>query len=57
MNAFLVALLFSGGVATWVYTKLQQKTGYGNSKTALKGAAVAGGIAFAVLFTIALTIL
>ncbi len=57
MSPVLVALLFSVGVGTWVYTKLQQRTGYGNSKAALKGAAVAGGIAFVVMLTIGLTFL
>jgi hypothetical protein len=56
MNAFFVALLFSIGTATWVYTKLQQRTGYGNSKAAFKGAAVAGGMAFIVFLTIGLTL-
>ncbi|QQS18986.1 hypothetical protein IPL68_02950 [Candidatus Saccharibacteria bacterium] len=57
MSPVFVALLFAVGVGTWVYTKLQQRTGYGNSKDALKGAAIAGGIAFVVLLTIGLTFL
>jgi hypothetical protein len=57
MSPVFVALLFAVGVATWVYTKLQQRTGYGNSKDAFKGAAIAGGIAFVVLLTIGLTVL
>ncbi len=57
MSAFFVALLFALGAGTWIYTKLQQKTGYGNSKGALKGAAVAAVIAFVVVFTLGLTLL
>ena len=57
MNAFSVALLFSLGAGTWVYTKLQQKTGYGNSKGALKGAATVAGISFVVFLMLGLTFL
>ena len=57
MSPVFVALLLAIGVATWVYTKLQQRTGYGNSKDAFKGAAIAGGIAFVVLLTLGLTLL
>ena len=57
MSPLLVALFFAVGVSAWVYTKLQRRTGYGNSGAAIKGAAVAGVIAFIVLFTIGLTLL
>ena len=57
MSPFFVALLFAVGTATWVYTQLQRRTGYGNNGAALKGAAIAGGIAFVVMFTISLTFL
>ncbi|QQS20237.1 hypothetical protein IPL85_02190 [Candidatus Saccharibacteria bacterium] len=57
MNPVLIAFIFALGAGTWAYTKLQQRTGYGNSKTALKGAAVTGGIAFVVVLTVALTFL
>jgi hypothetical protein len=57
MTPFITALLLALGGGTWIYTKLQQRTGYGNSKTAFKGAAVAGFIIFVVVFTIALTVL
>ncbi len=57
MNSFIVALLIAISFGTWVYTKLQQRTGYGNSKDAFKGAAIAGGIAFVVALTIGFTIL
>ena len=57
MKAFLVALLFSLGAATWVYTKLQQRTGYGNSAAAIKGALTAGAIAFVIFLTLGLAFL
>ncbi len=57
MSPFLISLLFSLGAGTWVYTKLQQKTGYGNSKAAFKGAAVAALIGFVIMFTLAVTLL
>lgn len=57
MNAFFIALLLSVGAATWIYTKLQQRTGYGNGGSALKGAAVAGGIVFVVTLSIASLVL
>lgn len=57
MNAFFIALLLSVGTGTWIYTKLQQRTGYGNGGSALKGAAVAGGIVFVVTLSIASLVL
>lgn len=57
MSPALVALLFSIGAGTWVYTKLQQRTGYGNSSSAIKGALIVALISFVVVFTTALTIL
>lgn len=57
MKAFITALLLGLGGGTWIYTKLQQRTGYGNSKTAFKGAAIAGVIIFIVVLTITLTVL
>ena len=32
MSAWIVALLFSVGASTWIYTKLQKYTGAGNPK-------------------------
>lgn len=52
MSAALVALLVSLGGATWVYTKLQNKTGYGNNQSAIIGAAVVFVIAFIVVFSV-----
>lgn len=52
MMPFYVALVFAIGVGAWSYTKLQQRTGYGNSTAALKGAAVVAIISFVVVFSI-----
>ncbi|MBL8121597.1 hypothetical protein JNM87_02515 [Candidatus Saccharibacteria bacterium] len=57
MKAFLFGLLFAVGVGTWVYTKLQQRTGYGNTGAVLKGTIMAAVIAFVVFFTLGLTFL
>lgn len=57
MSAFIIALLAAIGGGTWVFTRLQNKTGYGNSKTALTGSAIAGLGIFIFVFSIALMIL
>lgn len=57
MNAALLSLLIAGSSSVWIYTKLQNHTGYGNSKNAAKGAAVAFVIGFIVVFSIARMIL
>lgn len=57
MKALLLAFLVAISAGTWVYTKLQQRTGYGNSTNAIKGAAISALIIFLVVFTIGLMIL
>lgn len=57
MNAALLALLIAMSSGVWIYTKLQQKTGYGNSSSAIKGAAIAGVIIFILVFTLGRMIL
>lgn len=57
MSAALLALLVSGGSSVWVYTKLQGRTGYGNSKAAAQGAAIVFVLGFIVIFTLAHLIL
>lgn len=52
MSAALVALLVAVGSATWAYTKLQNKTGYGNNRSAIIGAGVVFVIAFIVIFSL-----
>jgi hypothetical protein len=53
MSAALLSLLISGGSSVWVYTKLQNHTGYGNSKSAVQGAAVVFVLGFIVIFSLA----
>ncbi|MEJ0072772.1 MAG: hypothetical protein WDN27_01620 [Candidatus Saccharibacteria bacterium] len=53
MTAALLALLIAGGASVWIFTKLQNHTGYGNSKNAAVGAGVVFVIGFLVVFTIA----
>ena len=50
MGPFLTSLLLSVGAATWVYTKLQQRTGYGNSRNAIIGATLVGLLLFSVVY-------
>ena len=57
MSAALLALLIAGGSSVWIYTKLQNHTGYGNSKNAATGALVAFILGFIVVFSIAKMIL
>jgi len=57
MSAFITALLLSLGAGTWIYTKLQNKTGYGNSKSAFMGALISGIVIFVVVLTVALMVL
>lgn len=53
MSAALVALLASVSIATWAYTKMQNHTGYGNSKNAIAGSAVVFVLAFLIVFSLA----
>lgn len=53
MSAFLLAFLVAISGGTWVFAKLQNRTGYGNNQNAFIGAAVTGGILFIVVFTLA----
>ena len=55
--ALLVSFLVALGVATWIFTKLQQRTGYGNSTNAYIGGGVVFIIVFIILFTISHTVL
>lgn len=53
-QAFLLALIISVCAGVWIYTKLNQRTGYGNGANAAKGAAIAGAGIFVVMFSIGL---
>ncbi len=56
MNIVVTALILSLGAGTWIYTQVQRRVGYGNSKSALKTAAIAGAICFVVVLTVGLTL-
>lgn len=50
MGAFLTAFLVSVGAGVWIFTKLQQRTGYGNNKNAIIGAVSATIAIFVVAY-------
>lgn len=52
MSAALLAFMFGIGASVWIFTKLQNKTGYGNQKNAIIGSAVAFVLIFLVVFSI-----
>lgn len=52
MSAGIVALLVAISSSVWVFTKLQNKTGYGNNQSAVIGAAVVFVLAFIVVFSL-----
>jgi hypothetical protein len=49
----LFALIASFSGSVWIYTKLQNRTGYGNNQSAIIGAAVVFVLGFIVIFTLA----
>ena len=54
MAAALVALVAAISISTWTYTRLQDRTGYGNTAPALRGTVVVFIITFVVVLSIAL---
>ena len=50
MGAFLTAFLLAIGGGTWIFTRLQQRTGYGNSRNAIIGAAIAAAGIFLLVY-------
>lgn len=52
MSAFILSLVFACAAGGWLFTKLQQNTGYGNSSSAIKGAAIATALIFIFAFTV-----
>lgn len=50
MSYFLVALMLAVGAATWVYSKVMNRTG-GNTQNALIIASVSGIMAFVMTWT------
>ena len=57
MSAGFIAFIAALGCSAWVFAKLQNRTGYGNNKSAIIGAALVFVIAFVVVFTIGQSIL
>jgi len=57
MSASIVAFLVAISTATWTFAKLQNRTGYGNNRAAVIGAAVVFVLAFIVVFTLGRMIL
>lgn len=56
MTALLVAFVAAISISVWAYTRLQRRTGYGNSAPDIKGTAIVFVIAFVVILSIGLTI-
>jgi hypothetical protein len=55
MGPFFTSSLLAIGAGVWVFTKLQNRTGYGNSRGAILGAVVTGlGIFLVVYLTLRL---
>jgi len=52
MSAGFVAFLAAISASVWTFTKLQNKTGYGNNQSAITGAAVVFVLAFIVVFSL-----
>lgn len=50
MGPFITSLMLAVGVATWIFSKLQQRTGYGNSRNALIGAVFIGLVIFGTVY-------
>lgn len=50
MGPLFTSLLLAVGVAAWVFVKLQDKTGHGNSKNAVVGAGMSGSVLFIVMY-------
>ncbi|HSX05959.1 MAG TPA: hypothetical protein VLF69_05795 [Candidatus Saccharimonadales bacterium] len=57
MSSLLLAFLVSLGASTWVFTKLQNRTGAGNNGSAIKATVVVFIVAFILVFTIAHSLL
>jgi hypothetical protein len=57
MSAVLLSALLSMGASVWIFTKLQNQTGYGNSRNAFIGAGIAFVLLFVVVFSISKMVL
>jgi len=52
MSAFLISFLFTAGAVTWIYTKLQRRSGNNTRQSAI-ACAVVGVVIFVIIFYIA----
>ena len=50
MGPFFTSLFVSVGAGTWIYSRLQQHTGYGNSRSAIVGAGLSALGIFVVIY-------
>lgn len=50
MTPFLIAFFIALGAGAWVFTKLQQKTGYGNARTTWTGTIISVVAIFLVVY-------
>lgn len=50
MSPWIIALMLSVGASAWIFSKLQQRTGYGNNKAALIGTVTAGIVIFIIVY-------
>ncbi len=55
MGPFLTSFFIAVGAGAWIFVRLQQRTGYGNNKSALIGTVIAAaGIFFVIYLTLKL---
>ena len=52
MSAGILAFIVALSTSVWAFTKLQNRTGYGNNQNAIRGAIVVFVLVFIVVFTI-----
>lgn len=50
MTPFLISAFIALGAGAWIYTKLQQKTGYGNTRLTWTGTTLFTVAIFAVIY-------
>jgi hypothetical protein len=52
MSPFLISVLFTAGAVTWIYTKLQRRSG-NNTQQSLIACGVIGVVIFVIIFYLA----
>jgi hypothetical protein len=50
MTPFLIALFIAAGAGAWIFTRLQQRAGYGNGRTTWTGTIISAAAIFAVVY-------